>query len=466
MEKSVRNKLFIMMILEIAVWGAWLPLIFGYLPSLGFNPSEQAWILNAFAVGAIVAMFFSNQFADRKFAAEKFMSFSHLIGGVAMLALGFIKAPEMAADALTAAAASKDAGIGASPIFWPFFGLMLLHCLFYVPTLSIANSIAFTHLKDAKKDYGFVRMGGTLGWILVAWPFIFILVDWAKVPAFANTGLVEWLGKVFGTSKSGADFQAGVQSTFLVSGIISLLLAGFSLTLPHTPPKPVAGKSFAWLEAFSLLKKPAIFVLFVVTLIDAFVHNLYFAWTGSFLGAAKEAGGVGIAGNWIMPVMTIGQVAELLTMAVLGMVLKKLGWRWTMIIGILGHALRFGAYVLFHDSQSMIIAVQILHGICYAFFFATLYIFIDEQFPKSIRTSAQGLFNMLVFGLGPLASFYFGPQLLADYTTGTGTAALTSWDKLFLIPCGAALVASIILAVLFHPPKDEPKLAGGGAAPH
>lgn len=466
MEKTVRNKLFVMMILEIAVWGAWLPLIFGYLPSLGFNPSEQAWILNAFAVGAIVAMFFSNQFADRKFAAEKFMSFSHLVGGGAILALGFIKAPEMAADALAAAAANKDAGIGASPIFWPFFGLMLLHCLFYVPTLSIANSIAFTHLKDAKKDYGFVRMGGTLGWILVAWPFIFILVDWAKVPPFADTGLVEWLGKVFGTSKAGAEFQAGVQSTFVVSGIISLLLAGFSLTLPHTPPKPSNGKSFAWLEAFSLLKKPAIFILFVVTLIDASVHNLYFAWTGSFLGTAKEAGGVGIAGNWIMPVMTIGQVAELFTMAILGVVLKKLGWRWTMIIGILGHAVRFGVYALCPDVQGIIIAVQILHGICYAFFFATLYIFIDEQFPKDIRTSAQGLFNMLVFGFGPLISFYYGPRLLAEYTTGTGATAITAWDKLFIIPCGAALVASIILAVLFHPPKEEPKLAGGGAAPH
>jgi MFS family permease len=466
MEKSVRNKLFIMMILEIAVWGAWLPLIFGYLPSLGFNASEQAWILNAFALGAIVAMFFSNQFVDRKFAAEKFMAFSHLVGGVAMLGLAFIKAPDMDPAAISAAAGDLKAGIGTSPIFWPFFGLMLLHCLLYVPTLSIANSIAFTHLKDAKKDYGFVRMGGTLGWILVAWPFVFILVDWAKVPAFSDTGFGDWLGAVFGTSKVGAEFQAGVKSTFLVSGIISLLLAGFSLTLPHTPPKPSAGESLAWVEAFQLLKKPAILILFIVTFIDAFVHNLYFAWTGSFLGAAKAVGGVGIPGNWVMPVMTIGQVAELLTMAMLGVVLKRLGWRKTMIIGILGHAIRFGVYALCPNLPGVIIAVQILHGICYAFFFATLYIFIDEQFPKDIRTSAQGLFNMLVFGFGPLASFYFGPQLMATYTKGVGAAATTSWDKLFIIPCGAAVVAAVILALLFHPAKTEPQVAGGGAAPH
>lgn len=466
MEKSVRNRLFVMMVLEIAVWGAWLPLIFGYLPSVGFNPTEQAWILNAFAAGAIVAMFFSNQFADRKFAAEKFMAFSHLVGGAAMLALGLIKGPAITAEAVASAAADTSASIGASPIFWPFFGLMLVHCLFYVPTLSIANSIAFTHLKDAKKDYGFVRMGGTLGWILVAWPFIFILVDWTKVPALEDVELTEWLGKVFAGGKTGADFQAGVQSTFVVSGIISLLLAVYSLTLPHTPPKPSEGKSLAWVEALSLLKKPAIFILFVVTLIDAFVHNLYFAWTGSFLGTPVESGGVGIAGNWIMPVMTIGQVAELLTMAILGLVLKKLGWRWTMIIGILGHAARFAVYALCPDVQGIIIAVQVLHGICYAFFFATLYIFIDEQFPKDIRTSAQGLFNVLIFGLGPLASFYFGPLLRAKYTTGLGANAITSWDKLFIIPCGAALVAAVVLALLFRPPAEEPTLAGAAAAPH
>src|SRR5438105_5900887 len=112
-----------MMVLEFFIWGAWLPLIFGYLPSLGFTASEQSMILNAFPVAAIVGMFFSNQFADRTFAAEKFLAFSHLIGGVAMVALAF----------------THD--------FWMFFTLMLVHCLFYVPTISITNSIAFTHMR-------------------------------------------------------------------------------------------------------------------------------------------------------------------------------------------------------------------------------------------------------------------------------------------------------------------------------
>ena len=157
---SPRNKLFLMMVLEFFIWGAWLPLIFGYLPSLGFNPQrEQPLILNAFPVAAIVGMFFSNQFADRSFAAERFMAFSHLVGGLAILSLAFVKS------------------------FWPFFFLMLVHCLLYVPTISIANSIAFASLKDAQQEFGRVRMGGTIGWIMAAWPFTFILVDWKKVNA-------------------------------------------------------------------------------------------------------------------------------------------------------------------------------------------------------------------------------------------------------------------------------------------
>src|SRR5207247_1327199 len=157
MNNAIRFKLFLMMFLEFFICGAWLPLIFGYLPSLGFTPGEQSWILNAFPIAAIVGMFFSNQFADRHFAAERFLAVSHLIAGLAMLSLAWTRS------------------------FWPFFGLMLIHCLLYVPTISIANSIAFANIKDAQKEFGLIRVGGTIGWILAAWPFTFILVDWDKV---------------------------------------------------------------------------------------------------------------------------------------------------------------------------------------------------------------------------------------------------------------------------------------------
>ena len=429
--KSPRNILFLMMVLEFFIWGAWLPLIYSYLPSLGFSPIQQAWILSAFPLSAILGMFFSNQFADRHFAAEKFLGFSHLIGGLAIL------------------------GLGLTRMFWPFFGLMVVHCLFYVPTLSIVNSIAFTHMKDARKEFGFVRMGGTLGWILAAWPFTFILVDWERVRAAAPKGLGAWLGTVLGSGLTGAALKQATRWTYIVAGAVPLLLAAYSLLLPHTPPKKklpgaeCGTERFAWLEAFKLLKHPFVLVLWLITFIDAFVHNLYFNWTGTFLGAARQAGGVGIPGNWIMPVMSLGQVSELSTMLVLGLVLKKLGWRATMLVGILGHAARFAVYAFFPSQPWMIVAIQVLHGICYAFFFATVYIFVDTYFPKDVRSCAQGLFNVMILGLGVLAANMLGPVLLQSVFTAAG---VTNFKSMFLLPCATALGAAVLLAVAFRPP--------------
>lgn len=428
------TKLFCMMVLEFFIWGAWLPKIFGYLPAIGFSDNEQLAILLAFPVSAIVGMFFSNQFCDRHFAAEKFMAFSHLVSGLAILALGFL---------------GPDASGKAA--FWPFFALMCVHCLLYVPTMSIANTLAFANIRDAAKEYGFVRMGGTIGWILAAWPFIFLLVDWDKVAAAHPQGFVAWLDVAFASPLEGQKLVEGTRWTYIVSGIASLLLAAFSLTLPHTPPKKAeAGEASALVRAFGVLKHPVILVLWIVTMIDAFIHNTYFFHTDSFLKSTN----VGIPANWTQAVMSVGQIAEILTMLVLGATLKKLGWKVTMIIGIAGHALRFLVYALVPQYQWLMVTVQLIHGICYAFYFATIYIYVEQNCPKDIRTSAQGLFNLMIFGLGDmLAKFYWIYFGNAKYTLANGTM---DWRHLFMLPAGLAVLAMLILALFFRPPTHGP----------
>src|SRR5437870_7769461 len=130
-------------------------------------------------------MFFSTQFADRNFAAERFLAFSQLVGGVAILGLFFVRGGWQA-DLF---------GISIDTSFWAFFLLMLVHSLFYVPTISITNSIAFANLKDAQHDFGLVRLWGTIGWIAASVPFVFILVDWGKIPSIGDIGVVDWLGE-------------------------------------------------------------------------------------------------------------------------------------------------------------------------------------------------------------------------------------------------------------------------------
>src|SRR5262249_19477273 len=195
----------------------------------------------------------------------------------------------------------------------------------------------------------------------------------------------------------------------------------------------------AWLEAMRLLATPFILVLWIVTFVDSTVHNLFFNWTGTFLGTPVVAGGVGIPGNWIMPVMSLGQIAEILTMLVLGVTLKKLGWPTTMIVGILGHAARFAVFAFLPQQTGLVVTINLIHGIAYAFFFATVYIFVDEFFPTDVRSSAQGLFNLMILGLGPLVANILGPKFIGE-TFRHG--AVVDFRSMFLVPLMAAIVAA------------------------
>ncbi|WP_254512512.1 MFS transporter [Anatilimnocola floriformis] len=451
---SIRFKLGVMMFLQFFIWGAWLPPSFGFFGAgaLGFTDWQQNLLNFCFPIAAIIAMFGANQFVDRNFAAERYLAFSHLIGGLAILGFGVMS--YMAFQGETAHVQS----------FWLYFLCMAVHCFFYVPTISVTNTMAFANLKDPQKDFGPVRLWGTIGWIAASWPFIFILADWAKIPSVeAAGGFVKWLGMALGTGKTGIDLNAGKSFAFITAGIASLLLAAFSLALPHTPPKRVeTGKgsdplksndsSLAWLEAMKLLRHPFLFVLFIVTFIDATVHDGFFFYGFTYLEK------VGVPSNWIQPAMTVGQISEILTMAILGYVLKSLGWRYTMVIGVLGHALRFAVFAMIPNPY-VAVAVNIVHGVCYAFFFATLYIFVDAVFPKDARTSAQGLFNFLILGMGPIASRYVWPALQSMYTVPVvdkaGNAIQTiQYNPLLLFPSGAAIVAALLLLFFFHPPKD------------
>lgn len=409
MDKSIRNKLFLMMVLEIGIWGAWQVKIYPYMGMLGFSPGQQAWAGSVFGIAAVIGIFFSNQFADRNFSAERFLAFSHVVGGLA----------------LVGAATQKD--------FLPFFSCLLIYSILYVPTISVANSLAFANLKNPAKDFGFVRMGGTIGWIMVSWPYVFLL-----------------------SKKATADETRVI---FLVAAILSFVLAAYCLTLPHTPPRKNEGDMdrLAWLKAARLLAIPYVLLLFIVTFIDSTIHNGYFVVVDTFL--TKR---VGIDENLSMVVTTIGQVAEIVTMLALGTVLAKIGWRWTMIVGILGHALRFAVFAFCADTQWLIIAIQVLHGVCYAFFFATVYIFVDAVFPPDIRTSAQGLFNLLILGVGMVAANQLFPRLVAAYTTD----GVLDYQKLFLVPTGLAIGAIVLLLLFFKPPTERPEMVGASSAPH
>ena len=186
MLSGVAWRLSVMMFLEYVIWGSWLPLLSLYLTrSLHLSGAEIGWIFATQAIASVTALFVSGQIADRYLRTDRFLALSHLVGGLSMLALAYQRT------------------------FWSFFLIMLVHSLAYVPTLSLTNSICFHHLKDAQKEFGRVRLWGTIGWIAASWPFVFIL-----------------------KGKEGAAMDAALGSIFVVAGLASLALAAFSLALP------------------------------------------------------------------------------------------------------------------------------------------------------------------------------------------------------------------------------------------
>jgi MFS family permease len=394
-----------MMVLEIAIWGAWQIKIFPYMGMLGFSAGQQGWVGSVFGIASVIGIFFSNQFADRNFSAERFLAFSHLVGGLALLSVAFVTS------------------------FPAFFTIFLVYGLLYVPTLSVTNSLAFANLKNPAEEFGFVRMGGTVGWIVVSWPFIFLLGD------KADASQTRWV--------------------FIGAGLLSLVLAAYSLSLPHTPPRKDAQglDRFAWLRAARLLAVPHVLVLFIVILIDSIIHNGYFVVIDGFLTQ------IGISAKMTMVVSSIGQVAEIVTMLILGTVLKKLGWKWTMILGVLGHAARYSVFALFGtpEHQWLIIAIQVLHGICYAFFFATVYIYVDAVFPPDVRSSAQGAANLLILGAGMVCASQLFPQLAAYFTVRDAAGLATvDYSRLFLVPTAMAIGGILLLGLFFRPPTARP----------
>jgi len=413
MSLGLRIRLSAMMFLTYAIWGAWAALLPRYLGGfLHFTPTQVGHAYaTTMAIASVVAMFVSGQIADRWFATERFLAVSHLIGGLGM----FVVAHQ--------------------ETFWSFFVVFQFYLIVFIPTVSLANALCFAHLPDARRDFGGIRVWATIGWVAVAWPFVFLL-----------KGL------------EGEGLKAGMKWMFYVAGATSIALAVFSLVLPHTPPNRTARDRFAPLRALTLLARPSFLVLLVVALSDSIILNCYWRWTSEFLNT------LGIHESRHMVGMSISQIAEVVAMFALGVCLKRLGWRKVMATGIFVHVIRYGIYAMSANRPTlagMVIASNVVHGVAYAFFFAAVYIYVEEYAPKDVRASAQMLFNLVMIGLGGVTGGQLWSELGARLTDPTTNRV--DFQTLFMIPTVMALVTGVVLLVAFRPgqkPVEEPAVPG------
>ena len=424
-----------MMFLEYAVRGLWFPLAAKFLTAgvdeggLGFSREQMSYTLGiALALGAITSPFVAGQVADRWFPTQRFMGILLILGGITKFATGY------------------------QTSFEAWLTLSILYAVLFMPTLGLSNSLALSHLPDAKRQFPGVRVWGTIGWIAVSWLFPMI---WLK-----SNITFQWLPPFF-TGDDVLKLAGRMLDSVKAAGILAIIYGLYSwFLLPHTPPKKTT-KELALGRALKVFSSGSMAILAMTTLIVSSVHFIYFLETPAFLGVA------GLDGAYIMPVMSIGQFAEIGMMAVLGWLLKSQGFRRVLLIGAVCYA---GRYLIFglHEYLGLnaIIVAQALHGPCFACFYAAAFIYIDRMSPDDVRHSTQTLFALICFGIGPLASSQLNILLGALCEVGSGADAVMDYSKFWLITAAITLIGVGLLAALFEDesPSDGEQLAASKAA--
>ena len=390
MKQGLRWRLSVMMFLQYTIWGAWYPVLSSYLLNLGFSGTQVGVFYFLLPVACMLAPFTAGQLADRYFSTEKLLAGLHLIGGIFFL----FAAPVTEFGKL-----------------WP---LMLAWAIVYAPTLALTNSICFHHLPEAEKHFGLVRVWGTIGWIAVGW----------GLTALRGSGMINGLG--------GAD-------SLWVGGILSFVMAAFSLTLPHTPPAKTRDNPWAFLSAFKLMRDPQFAVFIIISFVVATELQFYYMLTGPFLTT------VGVSDESMPAVLTIAQIAEIGTMLALPLMLIKWGIRKTMIIGILSWPIRYAVFV-YGQPRSLVIISLALHGLCYVCFFIVTQIYVNEVAGPDIRASAQGLITFATLGAGLAVGSLFAGFIKDFYTVGNDV----SYGKVFMVPLVLTLLCAVVFTLVFR----------------
>lgn len=418
-ERSAFGRLAVMMFLQYAVWGAWLPVAGRYLSAplevggLGFTAGQLSMILGAAgAIGAIAAPFIAGQFADRWFSSERFLACLLVLGGIV--------------NWITSTQTSYDAWL------W----LTIAYGIVYMPTLALSNSIAFAHLADREKDFPRVRVWGTIGWIAASWAFPMI---WLQ-----SDLLLGWMPP-FLTGDEVPAVTSRLSDALVFSALISFGYAAFCLFLPHTPPQRDGVEPLAFKSAFALFTRPAFAVLVVVALGIAAIHQIYFIQAGPFLSS------IGLADSQIGPAMTIGQFSEIVFMAMLGWFLHRFGFRTVITVGALAYFARYMVWSATDLPVWMLIGSLVLHGICYACFFASAFIFVDKLAPPDIRSSAQTVFGIIILGGGPVLGGRLSGYLGERYTTG----GVLDFSPLWSFLAWTGLIAAGVFLLFFRDPTRK-----------
>jgi len=405
---NIKFRLIVMNFLQFFIWGSWLLTIGAYwFQNKGWSGAQFGAIFSTMGISAIFMPALTGIIADRFINAEKLYGILHILGAAVLCVVPFVNNPTT------------------------FFWVILLNMVFYMPTLSLSITVAYSALKNENKDvvidYPPIRIWGTIGFIVALW-----VVSLTHSETNANQ--------------------------FYIASASALILGIYSFSLPKCPPllSKTSHKSFVdslGLNAFKLFKTPKFAIFFAFSLLLGAALQLTNAYGDTFIHDFKNIPEYKdlIAVKYPAIIMSISQVSETLFILAIPFFLRKFGIKYVMLFSMLAWVLRFGLFA-FGDPAGglwMIILSCIVYGMAFDFFNISGSLFVETQTTPEIRGSAQGLFMMMVNGFGALfGSFASGIIIdkyftLADHTT-------KNWHGIWLTFAGYALVIAIIFPFVFR----------------
>ena len=402
-----RIRLSAMMFFQYAIHAVWFMQLAAYLEGKGLGGSEIGWVGNTAAIAAILAPILVGMFADRFFASERVLAVLNLAGA------GFLY------WASTISGGWEIFGL-AIPEAWAIFIVLLLQQACYMPTWAITNAIAMANCEDTERDLPPIRVFGSIGWVATA--------------AFGVVSV-----KVFGTTWDGTPLP-------MVAGAILSVVAGlFAFALPHTPP-PAKGEKASLvdllgLRALGLMKNGSFAVFLAVSLIAMIPFAAYWTFFSLYLKSLQV--------QVITGTMHLGQFIEIFAMwLLLPIALKKMGVKWTLVVGVAVMAVRYVFFMFGNGEELMFMNYfgVLVHGIVFSFFFVTGFIYADQAAPKAMRAQAQSLVILVTSGAG---------MLVGNWINGRIVDAELGWSTVWMIPAIISAVLAVLMIVFFHPPKKQ-----------
>lgn len=419
---NLKVRLALMNFLQFAVWGAYLTSMGRYLGNLGIS-SEIGWFYSMQGIVSIFMPALMGIVADRWVPAQRLLGLCHLLAGLFMFATawyGFLE--------------------GSNTQFAYIFTLYSLSVAFYMPTLALANSVAYFALNqagmDTVKDFPPIRVFGTVGFILTMW-------------------LVDLMG-----------FQAN-QNQFVTSGAVSILLFLYTFTLPKCPTSETAErKSFVdafGLKAFTLFKDSRMAIFFIFSMLLGVSLQITNSFANPFIfsfGANPEyASTFGVQHANIL--ISLSQISETCCILLIPFFMKRYGIKNVMLIAMFAWVLRFGLFGLGNPGQGVWLFVlsMLVYGVAFDFFNISGSLFVDQNTHPEVRSSAQGLFMLMTNGIGATIGTLAAQAVINHYThplpLNDNVYTVGNWQQCWFIFAAYALVVGVAFWLIFRPKKKE-----------